>query len=200
MSSEARLPPGSDAQGDGTVVPAGGDEIDRLLESARPQLKVAAEELLGGSLERRIDASDLVQETLLKGAQQSHQFQGTTQGEFTAWLMQILKNTTIDTVRHHTSQKRDFRREAGVCDQCVDGASSPSSVFRSQEDQARVTAALAQLNADQREVLLLRNEGLTFEELGRRLNRSADAARMLWGRSILSLGKLLESTDSHRDK
>ncbi len=171
-----------------------------MLVTARPALKALADELLRGELERRIDASDLVQETLLKGAAQFQQFQGATDNEFFAWLNQILQNNLIDAVRHHTSQKRDIRRETELFDSIPAEGVSPSSILRGKEDQSRVVAALDVLREDQREVLLLRNEGLTFEEIGQRWGRSADAIRMLWGRSILSLGKLLKSKDSTLDE
>lgn len=175
------------------------EDMERKLAAARPLLKVLADELLGGDLERRVDASDLVQETLLKGAAQYQTFQGATDQEFFAWLNQILQNNLIDTVRHHTCQKRDVRRESVLHDSIPDGGESPSSIIRGREDQGRVTVALELLRPDQKEVLLLRNDGLTFEEIGRRIGKSADATRMLWGRSVLSLGKLLKTNDSTID-
>jgi RNA polymerase sigma-70 factor (ECF subfamily) len=46
-------------------------------------------------------------------------------------------------------------------------------------------AAIERLPADYRRVMELRyTEGLSFEEVGRRLGRSADAARMLWARAV----------------
>jgi len=47
---------------------------------------------------------------------------------------------------------------------------------------------MSQLSADQQQVITLRNfEQLGFEEIGSRMNRSADAARKLWSRSIETL-------------
>jgi len=42
--------------------------------------------------------------------------------------------------------------------------------------------------ASHREVIVLRNfQGLSFEEIGRRMNRSSGAVRMLWLRAIRQL-------------
>jgi RNA polymerase sigma-70 factor (ECF subfamily) len=55
---------------------------------------------------------------------------------------------------------------------------------------------LAQLPADYREVIILRHlEGLAFEEVARRLDRSAGAVRILWLRALDRLRKLLKLED-----
>jgi RNA polymerase sigma-70 factor, ECF subfamily len=47
---------------------------------------------------------------------------------------------------------------------------------------------------DQAVVLLRHFDCLSFEEIGRRLDRSPDAARKLWGRAIVRLQHLMEVT------
>lgn len=54
-------------------------------------------------------------------------------------------------------------------------------------------AALQRLSEEQRRVIRLRNwDELTFAEIGRRLNRSEEAARKLWTRSVEKLQAELE--------
>ena len=53
------------------------------------------------------------------------------------------------------------------------------------EQLGRLQAAIGRLPDDYRQVIALRyQEGLAFEEVGRRLGRSTDAARMLWARAV----------------
>jgi len=55
---------------------------------------------------------------------------------------------------------------------------------------------LAELPPDYREVLVLRHfQDLPFEEVGRRMGRSAGAVRMLWLRAIGQLREVLQSGD-----
>ena len=54
-------------------------------------------------------------------------------------------------------------------------------------------AALQGLSDEHRQVLRLRNwDGLSFAEIGGRLNRSEDAARKLWSRAVEKLQAKLD--------
>ena len=65
---------------------------------------------------------------------------------------------------------------------------TPSKTARVNELQKRVADAMDKLPADYRCIIELRNfEQRTFVEIGRIMNRSPDAVRMLWGRAIRRL-------------
>ncbi len=165
-----------------------------LLKEHRPYLKHIAEAQLPQSLQSRLDSSDLVQETLLGAFQQFGQFAGSTDAEFLAWLKEILRNQVIDAIRYHGRDVRDVNRnqplpELVACDKTI----SASEVARRTETSERLRQALAELPEHYRTVILLRQEqDLSFEEIGNRLQRSTDAARMLWGRAVLQLGKRMQ--------
>src|SRR5262245_36677856 len=79
---------------------AGERDGQRLpLEAYRPYLLLLARLHLGARLRGKVDASDLVQETLLKDHQHENGFQGRTDGEMRAWLGRILTNTLADAGR-----------------------------------------------------------------------------------------------------
>ena len=60
-----------------------------------------------------------------------------------------------------------------------------------------IACAIAELPDDYRRVIELRSrENRTFQEIGCELNRSPDAARMLWFRAIESLRQALVGTDA----
>jgi RNA polymerase sigma-70 factor (ECF subfamily) len=53
--------------------------------------------------------------------------------------------------------------------------------------------ALAQLSADHRDVIVLHHlEGLGWEDVGRRMGRTADAVRKLWTRALSQLRPLID--------
>jgi RNA polymerase sigma factor (sigma-70 family) len=74
--------------------------------------------------------------------------------------------------------------------------SSPSQNAARREMGALIADAMARLEPDAREVIVLRTlNGFEWSEIGERMGRSADAARMLWARALRNLGmELREQT------
>jgi RNA polymerase sigma-70 factor (ECF subfamily) len=69
---------------------------------------------------------------------------------------------------------------------------SPSSVLIAGERRSGVAACLETLPDDYRAVIVWHHrDGLPFDEIGRRLGRSPDAARRLWTRAIDRLRRRL---------
>jgi len=176
----------------------------RLLELYRNYLRLMARSLISQPLRVRLDASDLVQETLLKAHAEFHSFLGLTEPELVAWLRQILVRSLADQVRQHRASKRDYRREESIevmldrsslaiQQQLAAPVSSPSVHTSRREQGVLLAGALEKLPADYREVFLLRNlERIPFDEIATRMNRSSGAVRMLWTRAIKKLSQLLK--------
>jgi RNA polymerase sigma-70 factor (ECF subfamily) len=73
----------------------------------------------------------------------------------------------------------------------------PDQLLIADEDAARVRAVLERLPEPYTQVILLRaRDGLSFEEVGRRLGRTPDGARMLFNRAREKFRELLEATDA----
>src|SRR4029077_10954633 len=69
-------------------------------EHFRPVLLLQARQLrLAPTFGRRFDASDLVQETLLRAHQGREAFRGGSDAELMRWLQEILANLAVDQVR-----------------------------------------------------------------------------------------------------
>jgi RNA polymerase sigma-70 factor (ECF subfamily) len=65
---------------------------------------------------------------------------------------------------------------------------SPSSAMRERERSLAIAEELARLKPEYRDVIVLRNlEGLSFDEIGRRMNRRTGTVRMLWLRAMEKL-------------
>ena len=69
-------------------------------------------------------------------------------------------------------------------------AESPSGNAQRHEQELILANALAELPKDYREVIMLRHiEGLSFEEVAKRMERTSGAVRMLWLRALEKLRK-----------
>jgi RNA polymerase sigma-70 factor (ECF subfamily) len=176
------------------------DGVGTLLELYREYLCGRAGPMIGLNLRAVVNPSDLVQQTFLEAYRDFSQFQGTTEIQWRAWLRRILAHNLAAAVeRHVQARKRDVRRqqsldEAGIIS--VGAHSSPSAQAQRQERSAVVADRLGQLPADYQEVVRLRNyEGLPFDEVARRMGRSAGAVRVLWVRALDRLRTLLKEED-----
>src|SRR5262249_865862 len=149
--------------------------------------------------------SDLVQESFLEAQQDFPRFAGTSEAELLAWLRRILLNNVASTSRHfRDTGKRQLDREVSISDTPLaqlldnveDPGESPSARALGREQDRALQEALSQLPESYGQVIQWRNyERLSFEEIGRRLDRSAEAARKLWTRAIAALQKRLERSD-----
>ena len=176
------------------------DSLGRLLEFFRDYLNLTAEAGLDSALRPKAAASDLVQESMLEAQRDFHHFRGGTEAEFRAWLKRILLNNLLNAYRLWQTKKRMLGREVplgglevGECQRGSTSDPTPSKIACSREQRQRLEGALLRLPSHYREAILLRHrDGQGFEEIGRRLNRTSDAARMLWYRAFKQLGLELE--------
>lgn len=171
-----------------------------LLQLYRNYLSVLATTQLDRRLRRRMNPSDLVQETMLAAHRDFGDFRGGSEPELLAWLRQILVNclrTAIDT--HINAQKRDMRREhsieqmsqaldrsaANFAGALADRGPSPSEPMRRRERAVELADQLAKLRPEYRDVIVLRNlQGLSFNEIALRMERKPGTVRMLWLRAM----------------
>jgi RNA polymerase sigma-70 factor (ECF subfamily) len=70
------------------------------LDQFRSYLNLLARAHLRPRVQRQIDASDLVQQTLLDAHAKKGQFRGETDAERAAWLRKILSHNIADALRH----------------------------------------------------------------------------------------------------
>lgn len=186
-------------------------QLGQLLQSYFNYLTVLANTQLDGKLRQRLSPSDLVQETMLAAHRDFHAFRGNSPQELVGWLRQILIHVLHGSyARHVKAEKRDIRREismdqirVSVDRSAVNLASilpspgaSPSSPILEQERAMELADRLAELEPDYREVIVLRNlQGLAFEEVAQRMDRSSGAVRMLWLRAIDRFRESYGNTD-----
>ena len=172
------------------------DALGQLFDSARRYLLWLASHELGQDVKAKQGASDVVQETFVRAQAGLEGFQGRTEQEFKAWLRKILLNNLANTHRQYRrTAKRAVSREIplpgenGTAVQTTEDLKardhSPSSVFIHNEENRELLAAIERLPADYQQVLTLRHwNRLPFEEIGKLMDRSANAARKLWVRAF----------------
>jgi RNA polymerase sigma-70 factor (ECF subfamily) len=188
--------------------------IGLLLQQYRNYLMVLAAAQIEHRLRPRVSPSDVVQETMLRAHKNFAQFRGATEHELLAWLRQILVNNLARFVEQHMlAARRDVRREVSIerlgaaleqstvqlAAMLPDDGKSPSMAVEQREEAVLLADRLAQLPKSYREVLVLRNlQGLPFEEVARRMDRSLGATRMLWLRAIEKL-RAVYRKEEHRE-
>lgn len=173
-----------------------------LLENCRAYLLLVANCGLNAELRPKQAASDLVQETFFQANRDIAQFRGRSERELLAWLRKILVNQlALAHRKYQAAEKRDIARElplrrdgsasnGGVLVACP--RDSPSGQAVRAEELQRVELAIAQLPPRYAEVIQLRSgDLLSFNEIGARLEITADAARKLWVRAMERLQREL---------
>jgi RNA polymerase sigma-70 factor (ECF subfamily) len=178
---------------------------DRLFERCRNYVSVVARAQVEGWMQAKVDASDLVQQTLLEAHRSFIDFRGQTEAEWLAWLRQILAHNTTDFVRRFRgTEKRQVRRELPLHARGADGSveffrdpsdpgETPSQLVSRKEREVEVADAINRLSADHQEVIFLRNlQRLSFNDVALRMGRSRPAVQMLWMRALRKLQTILE--------
>ncbi len=179
-----------------------------LLDTYRHYLLAVAQQGLDAELRVKVASSDLVQQTVVEALADFGRFGGETPEEWAGWLCRILSHNLTDAQRRYRdSQKRQLGREVSLAEAppaalagvLASEQDSPSEEAIAHEDEAALERALAELPHTDRQVVRWRSfERLTFEEVGRRLGCSADAARKRWARAVEQLGQSLEPADESR--
>ena len=178
--------------------------LDRLLESYRNYLRLLARTGIDATLRGKADPSDLVQDALLRAAENFGQFRGASDAELAGWLRQILARCLADFVRRHRSQSRRAGREQSL-DRLLERSSeamervlategsSPSSSAARRDLGVVLSDALAGLSEDHREVIVLHHlDGLGWDEVAQRMGRTPNAVRKLWTRALNELRPLID--------
>jgi RNA polymerase sigma-70 factor (ECF subfamily) len=182
--------------------------LGKLLEHYRPYLGLIARLKADQQMRRKIDDSDLVQDTCLSAHKDFARFRGSTEKEFTAWLREIMAHAAANLFRDHQRQKRDIRNERHLytllsqSSQRLERAlsttdSSPSLRAERRERAVLLANALAELPDDYREVIVLRElEGKSVSEVAEAMERTPNAIQKLWARAVVQLrGRLQRLSD-----
>lgn len=188
-----------------------GEAVGRLLERHRESLRRAIHLRLDRAIQRRVDASDIVQEVLLEASRRLPEYMKNPAMPFHLWLRQIARDRLIDAHRRHqVAERRAIDREqpiqlAAFLDRSSielaadlrDRELTPAAAAIRQELERRFHDVLAQLDDEDRDILIMRYfEQLSNQEVARALGVSEAAAGMRHLRALRRLRALLGETPS----
>jgi len=198
---------------DETIALLGGAEqgdrnaVDRLLDRHRDSLHRMVQCRLNPGVARRVDASDVVQDALLTASRRLAEYLQNPSMPFHAWLRQLTRDRIADVYRRELADKRDVAREQNIAAtdrsslnplaQIRDDQLTPAAMLLRKEFAERFHHAVDQLEADAKEIILMRHaEQLTNSQAAELLGLSEPAAGMRYLRALRQLKALLGETPS----
>jgi RNA polymerase sigma factor (sigma-70 family) len=171
-------------------------------------LEAWAGENLPNQLKRRVSASSVVQETLLRVHEHAEDFEGRSLPQFEQYLLRIAQNIIVDLHRFHLAQRRSIRREksledlesAAFWDTMRSVASEAAGHRLEAQDEAqhrarRVQQALLRLPKHYQRVIRSRYElNWSTAQIAQKLGCTEGAARELVRRAVAKLrARLIET-------
>lgn len=136
---------------------------------------------------READAEDVAQRALVKALARLSELRDAT--SFRSWLYTIAQNLAKNHVRDHDRRET---REVLESDLVTNALGTTKLVAR--EAKARVMAEIERLPDKQRRAIELRLfEGLSFKEIGERIDSSEDAAKANYHHGVKRLRAVVES-------
>lgn len=177
-----------------------GSALDQLCSIYSERVQWMVRIRMGRELRYRMESMDVVQDVLVNALKGLGDFEYKDEGDFVRWLSKIAQNALYDNLDKLHADKRNIHKELPL-----DGygptttnrfvgnpgpvdITTPSVIMSRREDLAKLAKAIDMLKPEYREVIVLTKiDGLSYSEIGERLNKSPDAVRMLVSRAMASL-------------
>lgn len=152
---------------------------------------------MGREIRSKLDSMDLVQDALISALEGLGDFTYKNEGDFLRWLSAIAQNALCDRLDKLHANKRDIHKEirlksygsttgggfAGPVN-----STTPSSIVSRKEDLDKLEKVIDELKPEYREVIVLAKiDGLSYKEIGERLDKSTDAVGHLLSRAMVAL-------------
>jgi RNA polymerase sigma-70 factor (ECF subfamily) len=179
--------------------------FDALFARHRSYIRQVIDMRLDGALRRRVDASDIIQETHLAMLRRLDDFLRRRPVTFRAWMRQVAQERLVMARRRHLgAQRRGVGREVGLPDrssqQLIDQlpvTHTTASQSVSRREIARLLRQLiAEMDEPDREILLMRYiEGLNNVEIAFVLKMEANTVSKRHGRALRRLRQMLAEHD-----
>jgi len=161
---------------------------------------------MGKELRSKLESMDVVQDVLIYALRDLGDFTYKTEGDFVRWLSRVAENRLRDNLDKLHAVKRDIRKEVRLNSHRIAAedrfaaaaepmdTTTPSAIMSKSEEFDKLAKAIDTLKPEYREAIVLaRIEGLSYREIGNKLGKSADAARMLVSRAMGALSCAFEN-------
>lgn len=191
------------------------DARDKLFDRHRNAIRRMIDLRMDRVLERRVDASDIVQDVLIEANRRLEKYLNDPIMPFHLWLRQMAKDRLIDAHRRHrVAARRSMDREQplaaatkdeesvlDLAGQLCDGQLTPAAAATWHELQRRFREACSQLDPQDQEIIMMRHfEKLSNSEVAEALELSAQAASMRHLRAMRRLRVHLADEEKNLDE
>jgi RNA polymerase sigma-70 factor (ECF subfamily) len=150
--------------------------FERVFLEQYPRVYGALVRLVGD----RAEAEDLALETFWQLHRRPPEAQRTQ--DLGGWLYRVATNLGLNALRARKRRER-YESEAGVAALVQNPADDPEEAAAAQEERERVRQVLAQMDARQAQLLMMRHSGMSYEELGAALGVSPNSIGTLLSRA-----------------
>ncbi len=138
---------------------------------------------------------DILQDTFIKAWKNIKNFDS-RKASFKTWIFTIARNTVTDFLRKKKSvvfsDLERMEEETPFSDTLVDDAVLPDKVLEKLEDTLFLNTLLDTLSLDYRTIFTLHyQEEMTFEEIGKVLNKPMNTVKSYHRRALLQLQKMV---------
>jgi RNA polymerase sigma-70 factor (ECF subfamily) len=184
-----------------------GEAVNGLLERHRAAIRRMIDHRMDRAVQRRVDASDIVQDVLVEANRRLGDYLANPTMPFGLWLRHMARDRLIDAHRRHrvassrsvdkevplVTSEDGGRSEADLAANLADRELTPAAAATWHELERRFAAAVEQLDEADRQIVLLKHfEHLSTAEAADVLGLSKPAAGMRYLRAMRRLRGLLE--------
>jgi len=170
--------------------------LNAILERHLPWIRAQVRKRLTRLLRRKGESGDYVQDAVIQFLSYGPRFILSNEAHFRAILMRIVENALHDKYDWFTTQRREIALERPLPSDTVlfldpphGRKGTPSKSAERHEQEAWIRLGMELLEADDREILVLRQwNKQSFPKIGEHLGLSPDAARMKYKRAVGKLG------------
>jgi RNA polymerase sigma factor (sigma-70 family) len=175
------------------------DGLDALLDRHLPWIREHVHHRIGPLLRKMGDTCDYVQDAMVQFLQYGPRFTVKSDDQFRALLRRIVENSLRNQHDRFVARRREIALERPIPSDTVISLEYPRASKRTpsmsaerHEREAWIRLGMEFLDAEDRHIILLRKwDGLSFPEIGKRLDITKDAARMKHNRAVLRLAKMV---------
>jgi RNA polymerase sigma factor (sigma-70 family) len=178
-----------------------GDEVAarELVQRFEPLIRREVRLRIGdGRLRRAFDSQDVSQSVLASffARAGSGEYELERPEQLGRLLMTMARNRLVSRTRRERRLVRDVRRvvaDPGVLDQVSDRQPTPSQLVSRKEQLERLREALS---TNEHQILELRAQGMTWDEVAAKLGGNGQARRVQLSRGLKRLERLWQGADS----
>lgn len=182
-------------------------EFGKRIDNFRSYLNLMARMQMDRRLQSKMDASDLVQQTMLQAHRAQNNYEGSSDKQLAGWLRQILARNVYHATRDFQRDKRDIRNERSIENAMDNSAArveawlksdqtSPDAKAAKNEQVLMLAGSLDALDEAKRTAVELHYlQGWKLVEIAEHMERSVSGVAGLVHRGLKELKQIMASEE-----